>query len=233
MSLLEVRDLVVHYGRLPALNGVSIDVPEGSAVALLGPNGAGKTTLLNTIAGALSPTSGSVTLDGVDVAGRPAYDLFGRGICLIPEGRGVFPNMTVADNLRIALAGQPSSARELVFEAFPRLRERVDQLAGTMSGGEQQMLALARAMGTAPRVLMADEVSLGLAPLLVAEIFDALRKVHREEGRTMLIVEQYATHALSIADHVYILSRGQVAWEGTPEELRSSGALLEQYLGAA
>lgn len=228
--LLEVRDLVVHYGKLPALVGVDLVVPEGSVVALLGPNGAGKSTTLKAIAGAVAPTSGEILLDGERIDGRPAHELTTRGICLIPEGRGIFPNLTVAENLRLALDGQPDGMAR-VLDAFPRLGERLEQRAGTLSGGEQQMLALARAVGTDHRLLMADELSLGLAPLLVQQMFDALRTLHEQYGRTILLVEQYATHALALADLVYILVRGQVVWAGEPSELRASEELTAAYLG--
>ena len=229
--LLEVRDLHVHYGRLPVLRGVDLEVEEGSVVALLGPNGAGKTTLLKTVAGLLQPTSGEVLFDGAPVHGAPANRVARQGVCLIPEGRGIFPNLTVADNLRLTLRGHPDGRRH-VLEHFPVLGERQRQLAGTLSGGEQQMLALARAVGTRPRLLMADELSLGLAPLLVQTIIETLERLHEDEGHTILLVEQYATHALRLADVIYVLARGEVVWSGGPDELQASEELMEAYLGA-
>ena len=224
---LEVQGLRVAYGRLPALDDVDLVVPEGSLVAVLGPNGAGKSTLLKAIAGLVRPIMGQVLLRGESLSGLPPFERAHRGVCLIPEGRGIFPNLTVADNLRLSLDG--SAGR--VGDYFPVLTERRDQLAGTLSGGEQQMLALARAVGTDPHVLMADELSLGLAPLVVRSIADILRRLHLEEGRTILLVEQYATHAMALADIVYILNRGRMVWAGEPEELRASRVLAESYLG--
>jgi len=232
-GLLEVRGIEAGYGAVQVLRGVDLDVPAGKVVALLGPNGAGKSTLLKTIAGLIAPTSGTVTLEGEELTGRPTNDISRAGVCLIPEGRGIFPNLTVADNLRLSLMGH-DGAEAQVFDHFPILADRRTQRAGTLSGGEQQMLALARAVATQPRVLMADELSLGLAPLIVQRLFDVtLRRVHDEQGQTILLVEQYATHALRIADVVYILNRGEVAWSGTPDELRGSDELAEAYLGAS
>ena len=227
--LLEVRDLQVSYGRLPALQGVDVVVPEGALVALLGPNGAGKTTLLKSIAGLVSSRGGTITLNGERLDKMSAHARARRGVCLIPEGRGIFPSLTVAENLRLAIDGAGDASR--VFDHFPVLEERSGQLAGTLSGGEQQMLALARAVGSDPTLLMADELSLGLAPKLVAAINDTLRELHETEGRTILMVEQYATHALRVADLVYILGRGKLVWAGEPDELRASKVLVESYLG--
>jgi len=229
--LLEVDELTVAYGRLTALDGVNVAVPDGAVVAILGPNGAGKTTLLRAVAGLAPATSGSIRLEGETLEGLPPHRRAERGVCLIPEGRGIFPALTVADNLEVALGGDGERAGR-VFEFFPVLGERRSQLAGTLSGGEQQMLALARAVGSAPKLLMADELSLGLAPMLVATINDALRRLHEEEGRTILLVEQYAAHALALADFVVILNRGTVAWAGEPDELRASKVLVESYLGS-
>jgi branched-chain amino acid transport system ATP-binding protein len=229
--LLEVRDLHVSYGRLPALQGVDILVPEGSLVALLGPNGAGKSTLLKSIAGLVPARKGTITLSGERVDKRSAHQRAKRGVCLIPEGRGIFPALTVAENLQLALNGSGEEGLGRVFEQFPVLQERRSQTAGTLSGGEQQMLALARAVGSDPVLLMADELSLGLAPKLVAAINDTLRQLHEKEQRTILMVEQYATHALRVADLVYILGRGKLVWAGEPDELRASKVLVESYLG--
>ena len=228
--LLEVEGLSVAYGRISALDGVDLVVPEGSVVALLGPNGAGKSTLLKAVAGLVAAAAGRVLLAGEPLDGVPAHARADLGVCLIPEGRGIFPSLTVADNLDVALSRYGEGMRRVV-DYFPVLGERRDQLAGTLSGGEQQMLALARAVGAEPRLLMADELSLGLAPLLVRTITETLERVHEEEGRTILLVEQYATLALRLADLVYILNRGRLAWAGEPDELRASKVLVESYLG--
>jgi branched-chain amino acid transport system ATP-binding protein len=232
-ALLEVDGVSVAYDGLVAVSGVDLAIPEGAVVALLGANGAGKSTLLKAIAGVVPIEDGVMRFRGSPLTGS-AHDRAGRGVCLIPEGRGVFPNLTVADNLRIALADD----RELVASAvrhFPVLGERMAQLAGTLSGGEQQMLALARAVAARPALLMADELSLGLAPLLVETIMSTLERVHEEQGTTILLVEQYATHALRLADLVYLLDRGRLVWAGEPGELQASKVLskvlMESYLG--
>ena len=231
--LLEVKNLSVSYGRLPALEDVSLVVPQGALVGLLGPNGAGKSTLLKTIAGLVSPRKGEVLLKGKKINKVPAHSRAGLGVCLIPEGRGIFPALSVQENLKLALASGNGRGVGPVYEYFPVLKQRRDQLAGTLSGGEQQMLALARAVGTQPVLLMADELSLGLAPKLVGTINETLRELHEVEGHTILLVEQYATHVLRIADLVYILQRGKLAWAGEPAELRASKALVETYLGSS
>jgi branched-chain amino acid transport system ATP-binding protein len=198
---------------------------------LLGPNGAGKSTLLKSIAGLVSHRRGSITLGERSIDKLSAHERASAGICLIPEGRGIFPSLTVAENLQLALNGSGEEGTARVFQQFPVLQERRTQIAGTLSGGEQQMLALARAVGSDPVLLMADELSLGLAPKLVAAINDTLRQLHEKEDRTILMVEQYATHALRVADVVYILGRGKLVWAGEPDELRASKVLVESYLG--
>jgi len=231
-ALLDVRSLEVAYGRSLALSDVDLVVPEGCLVGILGPNGAGKSTLLNTIAGLVHPRAGQVLYDGARIDGLPAHDVANRGICLVPEGRGILPALTVIDNLKIAL---PDDAYSLarVLERFPVLHQRRQQAAGTLSGGEQQMLALARAFGKRPRLLLVDEPSLGLAPRLVGMISETLEHLHTEMGRTIVWVEQYVARVLALADIVYILGRGRVVWAGEPSELRASKVLRETYLGGA
>ncbi|HMC80371.1 MAG TPA: ABC transporter ATP-binding protein, partial [Acidimicrobiia bacterium] len=212
-ALLEVTGLRAGYGRNEVLHGVDLRVPPGAAVALLGSNGAGKTTLLKTIAGLLPARDGHVLFQGTPIEKRPANARARAGVCLIPEGRGIFPSLSVAENLQLAIDGS-GQGLDRVFGHFPVLKERRSQLAGTLSGGEQQMLALARAVGADPVLLMADELSLGLAPKLVAQINETLRGLHETDRRTILMVEQYATHALRVADLVYILGRGKLVWAG-------------------
>jgi branched-chain amino acid transport system ATP-binding protein len=241
--LLDAEQVSVAYGRLSALDGVSLVIPEGHLVAMLGPNGAGKSTFLKAVAGLVPTANGRFRLRGQPLDG-PAHDRARRGVCLIPEGRGIFPALTVSENLRVAV-GEDRAAFEKVVTYFPVLGQRLDQVAATLSGGEQQMLALGRAIaGSAsfravsdgrsapPALLMVDELSLGLAPILVGMLFETVARLHSEEHATILLVEQYATHALRLADLVYILNRGQLVWAGEPDELRASKVLVETYLGA-
>jgi branched-chain amino acid transport system ATP-binding protein len=230
VPLLELEDVTVAYDGLVAVSDVDLAVPEGAVVALLGANGAGKSTLLKAIAGLVPLAGGEMRYRGAPLEGT-AHDRADVGVCLIPEGRGIFPNLTVADNLRVAL-GDDDDRTAAAVAHFPVLGQRMAQLAGTLSGGEQQMLALARAVGARPGLLMADELSLGLAPLLVDTIMNTLEKVHREQQVTVLLVEQYATHALRLADLVYLLDRGRLVWAGEPGELQASKVLMETYLGA-
>ena len=229
--MLELSKVCAGYGSGKVLENVDLVVPDGAVVALLGPNGAGKTTLLRVASGLLRPTSGRVCFDGSDVTTATPYELARAGICHIPEGRGVFPTLSVADNLR--LQAPPAVDRGAVDSAasvFPKLGQRRSQLAGTLSGGEQQMLALARAyVGSATTVLL-DEVSMGLAPKIVDEIFDYLRRL-ASEGLSLLVVEQYVARALELADYVYILNRGRIRFAGEPSEVRDE-TILESYLGA-
>jgi branched-chain amino acid transport system ATP-binding protein len=207
-------------------------VPDASVVALIGPNGAGKTTLLRVASGLLKPSAGQLILDGVDLTGKPPEKLASRGICHVPEGRGVFPALTVADNVRLqAPPGVDTKAMARAAEVFPRLGERANQIAGTMSGGEQQMLALAHTYVSNPSVVLLDEVSMGLAPKIVSEIFDFLKDLARS-GKSLLLVEQYVARALEMADYVYILNRGRITFAGEPGEL-SESAVAESYLGAS
>lgn len=230
--MLELRGITAGYDTGTVLRNVDLIVPDSSVVALIGPNGAGKTTLLRVASGLLKPSSGQLILDGVDMTGKPPEALAKRGICHVPEGRGVFPGLSVADNVR--LQAPPSVDRRAMAraaEAFPRLGERATQLAGTMSGGEQQMLALAHTYVSDPSVVLLDEVSMGLAPKIVSEIFEFLEGLARS-GKSLLLVEQYVARALEFADYVYILNRGRIAFAGEPGEL-SESAVAESYLGAS
>jgi branched-chain amino acid transport system ATP-binding protein len=229
--MLELRNICAGYGTGKVLDNVNLSVPDGAVVALLGPNGAGKTTLLKVMSGLLRPTSGSVLLDGVDVTGASPFELARAGVCHVPEGRGIFPTLTVADNLRLqAPRSVDRRAVELAAAVFPRLEQRRNQLAGTMSGGEQQMLALSRAYVAEPATVLLDEVSMGLAPLIVDEIFSYLRRLV-SEGISLLVVEQYVARALELADYVYILNRGRIRFAGEPAEV-GDHTVLESYLGA-
>jgi len=230
--MLELRDIVAGYAETVVLRDVSLTVPSGSVVALLGPNGAGKTTLLRVASGLLRPRSGGVLLDGVDWTGRRAPRLAAAGVCHVPEGRGIFPALTVRENLLLyAPPGAVGEAIERAGEAFPVLVDRLGQVAGTLSGGQQQMLALARAYVSSPRLVLLDEVSMGLAPRIVDEIFEFFGRL-RNEGASLLVVEQYVTRALEMADYVYLLQRGRVAFCGQPCEVDAAN-VLNQYLGVA
>jgi branched-chain amino acid transport system ATP-binding protein len=230
--MLELDRITAGYGDVPVLRDVSVSVADGTAVALIGPNGAGKTTLLRVASGLLAPEDGRLRLDGEDLTGLGAHDLAARGICHVPEGRGVFPNLTVKENLRLfARPGSEADAEGRAFDAFPRLAERPSQLVGTMSGGEQQMVALARAYVRQPRFVLLDEVSMGLAPKLVDEIFAFLERLTRE-GSSLVLVEQFVTKALEIADFVFLLARGAVDFAGEPSELEGED-LFARYAGAS
>ncbi|HEV2369392.1 MAG TPA: ABC transporter ATP-binding protein [Acidimicrobiales bacterium] len=229
---LEVMDLRAGYGRVEVLHGVNLTVPRGSVVALMGPNGAGKTTLLNVAAGLVPATSGCVHVAGMHVNGV-APDVFARaGVCSIPEGRGVFPNLTVRENLRVfshSSTFSMSDIEERSYAAFPRLHERRGQMAGTLSGGERQMLALCRAFTSDPAVLLLDEISMGLAPIIVSELYDKVGQL-ASEGIAILLVEQFATAALKVADYAAIMRQGRIEVLGEPTDV--AGALSEAYLGA-
>jgi branched-chain amino acid transport system ATP-binding protein len=228
--MLELQRVSVSYGGLRAVSDVSITIPEGCIVALLGPNGAGKTTTLRTISGLIRPDSGRILLAGKRIDGRSPHDIARKGVLQVPEGRGIFPSLTVAANLSMARATAPNVDLEArAVELFPRLADRMSQLAGTLSGGEQQMLAMARALVAQPRVLMLDEISMGLAPIIVRQLFDAVRDM-KASGATVLLVEQYVQAALDLADYVYVLDKGRVAEVGEPGDVRESG-LATSYLG--
>jgi branched-chain amino acid transport system ATP-binding protein len=236
MSLLEVRDLHVSYGHVAAVRGVSFSVEKGEIVALIGPNGAGKSSTLNAVAGLLKPASGSVKLDGLEVAGWPAHKTVAAGIVLVPEGRAILQRMTVAENLLIGSEARPWSrdearaAIEGQLKRFPSLQRRIDQQAGALSGGEQQMLAIARGLLARPRILCLDEPSMGLAPILVRQIFDTIREIH-DEGVTILLVEQNARMALQVAQNACVLERGEIALKGPAAELARDARLQAAYLG--
>jgi branched-chain amino acid transport system ATP-binding protein len=240
MSALTVADLTVGYGAIQVLRGVSLTVPAGQIVTLVGANGAGKTTLLKAVAGVLRPWRGTVALDGEAIGSRPSYWVARRGVVLVPEGRGIFGDQTVRENLLLgALARRAGRDPESVaadlernLTLFPALRDRLDGLAGGLSGGQQQMLALARGLMARPRVLLLDEPSLGLSPLFVRQIFEAIARLRRE-GLTILLVEQMAGQALALADYAYILERGLITLEGPAATVREDPAVMQAYLGRA
>ncbi len=232
--MLEVKDLHVYYGGIHALQGISISVPEGSVVTLLGANGAGKTTTLRTIMGLVRPRVGEITYRGKPIVGLRTSRIVRMGIVMCPEGRRIFPDLTVWENLLMGCYARtdPEIERDLewVFSLFPRLKERRRQAGGTLSGGEQQMLAVARALMAKPTLLLLDEPSLGLAPVLITELYNAFRQIH-QEGRTILLVEQNARAALSIAEYGYVLETGRIVAEGPKDELVSSDLVRKAYLG--
>jgi len=227
--MLEFRGVDAGYGETTVLRGIDLVVPTGAVVALLGPNGAGKTTLLKIGSALMAPQAGSLFFDGADVTGASPDSLVQRGLCHVPEGRGVFRSLTVRENLRVFAGRDDRDGIERAIDAFPRLGERINQVAGTMSGGEQQMLALARACVRHPQVVLLDEVSMGLAPRIVDEIFLFLERLARQ-GCSLLVVEQYVEKALAIADYVYILSRGTLAFAGDPDEIDVAD-VFGKYLG--
>jgi len=234
--MLEISDLVTAYGKIQALKGVSLRAENGRITCLLGPNGAGKTTLMMSIAGILQPQRGAIRLDGVELTGLTPARIVTAGVALVPENRLVFPRMSVRENL-LAGAYQRKDKAEVAIDAermyarFPRLRERREQLAGTLSGGEQQMLAVARALMSRPRVLLMDEPSLGLAPLVVAEIFRIVAELNRD-GTTIFLVEQNAHMALQVAHHFFLMEQGRVTFSGTPGQLAEDEVIQRAYLGA-
>ncbi len=234
-SLLEVTDVRAGYGRIEVLRGISFSVPAGSVVALLGSNGVGKTTTLRAISGVLPVNAGAIHFDGRRIDGRPADEIAGRGLVMVPEGRGIFPGLSVEENLRLFHgslgAGTPWDAfADEITATFPRLRERFSQQAGSLSGGEQQMLAVSRVLAGEPRLVLFDELSMGLAPLIVDSLFENVAAM-RDRGITVVLVEQFMTHALALADVCYVIARGAVSWAGEASELRNS-AVASHYLSA-
>jgi branched-chain amino acid transport system ATP-binding protein len=233
-ALLEVADLVTAYGKIEALKGVSLEVAEGSITCLLGPNGAGKTTLMYSIAGILKPRKGLIRFGGDDVTGDSPHSIVARGVALVPENRLVFPSMSVLENLHAGAYQRRDAFEddiERVFARFPRLKERSGQRAGTLSGGEQQMLAVARALMSHPKLLLMDEPSLGLAPLVVEEIFRIVADLHRD-GTTIFLVEQNAHMALKVAKHFYLMEQGRVSFSGDPGSLAEDELIRRAYLGS-
>jgi branched-chain amino acid transport system ATP-binding protein len=235
VAVLELDGIEAYYGRVRALSGITLSVDAGEVVALIGSNGAGKTTTLRTISGLINPPRGSITFDGQDITGLPAAQRVERGIVHVPEGRRLFPRMTVQDNLTLGAYTRHDGQgiqedREQVFELFPRLRERQTQIAGTLSGGEQQMLAMGRALMSRPKVLMMDEPSLGLAPILVETIFQIVAQIN-QQGTPILLVEQNANKALGVAHRAYVLETGVIVKEGTGRELLESEDVARAYLG--
>lgn len=235
MSMLEINDVHVYYGAIHAIKGISFNVEEHEIVTLIGANGAGKSTTLNTIAGLLKPKTGTITFEGKNINNMTAHGMVSLGMALCPEGRRIFQQMTVKENLEMGgFSRKPAEIApsiEEMFERFPRLKEREKQIAGTLSGGEQQMLAMARALMSKPKLLMLDEPSMGLAPILVEQIFDIIRELH-EAGTTILLVEQNAQMALSVADRAYVLETGTISMEGPAADLLVNDDVRKAYLGS-
>ena len=233
--MLEISDLETSYGKIQALKGVTLSAKAGAVTCLLGPNGAGKTTLMMSIAGILRPTRGSIKFDGAELVGRSPAEMVERGLALVPENRLVFPALTVRENLMAGAYRRRDKVAihsdiDKMFDRFPRLKERIEQTAGTLSGGEQQMLAVARGLMSRPRMLLMDEPSVGLAPLVVAEIFAIIRQLH-QEGVSIFLVEQNAHMALKVAQHFYLMEQGRVSFSGTPGQLAEDDVVQRAYLG--
>lgn len=235
MAMLEIHDIHTYYGNIHALKGISLTVEQGEIVTLIGANGAGKTTTLRTISGLLKPRQGKVTLEGEDLAPYPAHEIVYKGVAMVPEGRGIFAKLTVMENLEMGAFSRNDKdgiARDLerVFNLFPRLKERRNQVAGTLSGGEQQMLATGRALMAHPRLLLMDEPSMGLAPILVESIFETIQEINKE-GTTILLVEQNAQMALTVADRGYVLQTGEIVLQDTAANLKENEMVQKAYLG--
>ena len=235
MSLLTIENLEVFYGVINAIKGISFEVNEGEIIALIGANGAGKTTILNTITGLVPAKSGSIKFEDKDLLKTPAHKIVSMGIAHVPEGRRIFQQLTVFENLKLGAytrkdKKENADTLELVYERFPRLKERRTQIAGTLSGGEQQMLAMGRALMSHPKIILMDEPSMGLSPLYVTEIFDIIRSVN-ESGTTVLLVEQNAKKALSIANRAYVLETGKIVLSGDAHELMNNDSVKKAYLG--
>ena len=232
-AMLKIENLIVNYGGIEAVKGISLEVPDGSIITLVGANGAGKSTTLRSIVGLVKARSGSITLDGEELLGQDTTEIVSKGITLVPEGRHVFPDMTVLENLKIGAylrKDKLSDDIERVYNLFPRLKERSWQAAGTLSGGEQQMLAVGRALMSKPKIIMMDEPSLGLAPIIVQGIFDIIRQI-KKEGTPVLLIEQNANMALKVADYGYVMETGRISLTGTGAELLANEQVKELYLG--
>ena len=235
MAMLEIKDLHVNYGMIAALKGISFEVNEGEVISLIGANGAGKTTTLHTLTGLIAAKSGSITFNGVELTKTPAHKIVEMGIAHVPEGRRIFQNLTVLDNLKLGAftrKDKENISKDIqdIYERFPRLAERKNQIAGTLSGGEQQMLAMGRAMMSKPKLLMLDEPSMGLAPLLVEQIFKIIEELH-DAGTTILLVEQNAQVALAISDRAYVLETGKIVLSGKASDLINDESVKKAYLG--
>ena len=235
MAMLEVQDIHAYYGNIQALNGISLTVEEGEIVTLIGANGAGKTSTLRTISGLLPPRKGKITLEGEDLSKYKAHEIVYKRVAMVPEGRGIFARLTVAENLDMGAFSRDDKDgieedRERVYKLFPRMKERITQVAGTLSGGEQQMLATGRALMTHPRLLLMDEPSMGLAPVLVESIFETIQEINKE-GTTILLVEQNATMALSVADRGYVVQTGEIVLHDTAANLQQNEMVKKAYLG--
>ena len=235
MAMLEVKDLQVYYGMIHAIKGVSFHVNEGEIIALIGANGAGKTTILHTITGLLTPKGGQVIFEGKDITKTPAHKIVELGMAHVPEGRRVFAQLSVYQNLKMGAytrsdKNEIEESLEMVYKRFPRLEERKNQMAGTLSGGEQQMLAMGRALMSKPRIILMDEPSMGLSPILVNEIFDIIQSVSAS-GTTVLLVEQNAKKALAIADRAYVLETGKISLDGNAKDLLNDDSIKKAYLG--
>ena len=235
MAMLEVNDIKVYYGMIQAIKGVSFHVDEGEVIALIGANGAGKTTILHTVSGLLTPKEGSITFEGQDLVKIPGYKIVSMGMAHVPEGRRVFAQLSVLQNLMMGAYARKDKEEiaqtlETVFDRFPRLKERQNQMAGTLSGGEQQMLAMGRALMSHPKIILMDEPSMGLSPIFVNEIFDIIQEVSKS-GTTVLLVEQNAKKALSIADRAYVLETGKIVLEGKASDLLNNDSIKKAYLG--
>ena len=235
MAMLEVNEINTYYGNIHALRGISITVEEGEIVTLIGANGAGKTTTLRAISGLIKPRTGSVYLEGEDLAKYKAHEIVYKGVAMVPEGRGIFARLTVAENLDMGAFSRKdtdgiSADLEKVFELFPRLKERRSQVSGTLSGGEQQMLATGRALMASPRLLLMDEPSMGLAPVLVESVFDTIKRIN-EEGTTVLLVEQNATMAFTVATRGYVLQTGEIVLHDSADNLKKNEMVQKAYLG--
>jgi branched-chain amino acid transport system ATP-binding protein len=234
MSMITIKNLSAGYGFVKVLRDVSLDISAGEIVAVLGSNGVGKTTLNNTLSGLIKPKSGEIYFENELISGRPPEEIVDLGLIHVPEGRKLFPNLTVRDNLELGSyrrgKGERSQSLEMVLETFPKLRERISQLAGTLSGGEQQMVAIGRGLMSNPRLLILDEPSLGLSPLLVEQMFDLIKRIN-SKGLTILLVEQNVMQSLTIADRAYVIDEGKVSLSGTAKDLRNNADLKKSYLG--